>query len=102
MWQKCPKQPFVGRLILELAAFSAVIHYDGFLGLSSVFKERKITIGTFFLTAAERKVRKRVAGCTKKSSEEGKLRRKKLRAIRKGHLDKEKEAGDDSYSTGAQ
>ena len=99
MWQKCPKQLFVGRLILELAAFSAVLHYnDGFLGF---FKERKITIGTFFLTAAERKVRKRVAGCTKKSYEEGKLRRKKLRAIRKGHLDKEKEAGDDSYSTGA-
>ena len=103
LWQKCPKQTFVGRLILELAAFSAVIHYnDGFLGLISVFKELKIKIGPFFLTTAERKVRKRVAGCTKKSSEEGKLRRKKLRAIRKGHLDKEKEAeGDDSYSTGA-
>ena len=103
LWQKCPKEVFVGRETLELAMNSAVILYnDGFLKLREVFRNLGIDNCQFFLLGATAKDRSRIKNSEKKASEQGKKRRKTLRAIKKGYQDTEKEIeGGDSYSAGS-
>lgn len=102
LWNKCPKEVFVGKTILELATNSAVIHFnEGFLRLKDVFKFLKLPVNKYMIDGAKRKDAKRVQNATKVSSETGKRQRKKIRAKRKGFTDKETELeGGESYSSG--
>eukprot|EP00112_Aurelia_sp_Birch-Aquarium-sp1_P011533 Seg2424.2 transcript_id=Seg2424.2/GoldUCD/mRNA.D3Y31 product="hypothetical protein" protein_id=Seg2424.2/GoldUCD/D3Y31 len=102
LWNKCPKEVFVGKTILELATNSAVIHFnEGFLRLKDVFKFLKLPVNKYMIDCAKRKDAKRVQNATKVSSETGKRQRKKIRAKRKGFTDKETELeGGESYSSG--
>ena len=102
IWQKCSKRVFVGRSTLELGVYSAVIHFNkGCSGLLNVFSKLGIRHGkyrTSFLTENTSKKKKERA---RKMSEKGKKRRKKLRAIRKGWEDKNKENEGTTYGSGA-
>ena len=102
LWSKCPKEVYVGKMTLETATNSAVIHFnEGFLRLRDVFKQLKLSVNRYMIDGAKRKDAKRVKNATKVSSETGKRQRKKLRARRKGFIDKETELeGGDSYYSG--
>ena len=82
---------------------SIIFNYnDGFVGRRKVFEELNIDCGSYFHDIAVSKDTKRQKGCKRKSTGEGKQRRKKLRAIRKGFQDKERELeGDETYKSGA-
>ena len=54
------------------------------------------------MLGATQRDKKRIDSSDKKCSEMGKMRRKMLRATKKGYIDAEKEAeGGDSYSAGS-
>ena len=102
LWQKCPKEIFVGRDTLELSMNSAVISYnDGLFMLKDVLTKLGMQVGKYFLLGATTRDRGRIDNCEKKSSSITKKRRKTLRAFKKGYLDAEKEMeGGESYSVG--
>ena len=92
IWNKCPKNVYVGRPVLELGVSSAILEFnEGSFGVNSVFQQYGITNGYCFNLLSERRDRVRTAICDKKVTVVGKSRRKKIRAIKKGLVDKEKE-----------
>jgi len=93
-----PKRVFVGRTTLEIGAYSAVLAYnDGAKGILQVLNAFGLN-GTVTEISAAALNRDQVQGMKRKSSAQGKNRRKKLRTIKKGYLDDEKLK--DSYITG--
>lgn len=102
IWKKCPKNIYVSRDVLEIAVSSAVIDFnDGQTGLCEVAETIGLKCGQFMIRGTISSDNERLANIAHKSSETGKKRRKKLRAIRKGYDDTEKEAeGGDSYAAG--
>ena len=103
LWPKCPKNTFVSKDVLEMGTFSLVVSfYDGFLALANVLKDLHLTQGKYFIDRALVFDSKRVKNIQKKSTDTVKNKRKKLRAIRKGFIDKEKyQEGGESYSKGS-
>lgn len=103
IWTKCPKSVFVSRQVFELSVFSAVINFnEGFSAIQMVFQELGISAGQFFMHGGSKKDTSRVRNILRKSSESVQKRRKKLRAIRKGFIDNEKELeGQNLYEGGA-
>lgn len=81
---------------------SSVIHYnDGVRGFKPVFEMLNVSPGSFTSEEMYKKDVFRVRRANAKSDNTIKLRRKKLRGIKKGFLDKEKEQeGGESYSSG--
>lgn len=74
---------------------------DGQTGLCEVAETIGLKCGQFMIRGTISSDNERLANIAHKSSETGKKRRKKLRAIRKGYDDTEKEAeGGDSYAAG--
>ena len=66
-----------------------------------MFEKMGLPFGSFFMSGAQVKDTKRVKDMTRKSAKKVKLRRKKLRGVKKGYMDKEKEfEGCESYSPG--
>ena len=102
IWQKCPKNIFVQRDVLEMAVNSAIISFnEGPLGIQDVLKRLNICPGACFEQTSVKCTKARVKDIQRKSSEKEKNRRKKLRSIRKGFLDKEQEVeGEESYKSG--
>ena len=71
------------------------------LGFEKIFGKLGLSAGKHFLAGAEHQDMLRVKNMDKKTGETTKLQRKKLRAIRKAFLDKERDnEGGDSYSAG--
>ena len=103
IWQRCPKEIYTARSVVEIAAASAAINYnEGAMGIRNVFRRLGIFPGKFMEKLARKKNMKRLNDSLNKSSEQGKKRRKKLRSIKKGYEDKEKEQGEgESYASGA-
>eukprot|EP00112_Aurelia_sp_Birch-Aquarium-sp1_P019844 Seg4999.1 transcript_id=Seg4999.1/GoldUCD/mRNA.D3Y31 product="hypothetical protein" protein_id=Seg4999.1/GoldUCD/D3Y31 len=100
LWSKCPKETFNARPIVEIAASSAVVNFnDGSKGIEEVMKRLGIAPGRFMARAGRRKDLKRLDDSIRRSSEKGKKRRKKLRAVKKGFEDKEEQ--QDSYKAGS-
>ena len=84
---------------MEMSTFSSVVSFnDGFLALANVLKNLHLTPGKYFINRALVYDSKRVKNIQKKSTDTVKSKRKKLRAIRKGFIDKEKYQGGESYS----
>jgi hypothetical protein len=99
IWTKCPKSVYVGRSVLEMGTNSAVLEFnEGSFGVSSVFKHFGISNGYAFYLLSEKRDEERVAKSTQKTDEEGKQKRKTIRAVKKGYIDKEKDK--DSYMPG--
>ena len=101
IWTRCPKNVFISRSTFEVGINSAVVHYnDGGNGIKAVFSHFGLSGKVTFEKFTNQDC-KRVRQMTRKSSEVVKKRRKKLRAIKKGYLDNEKENEKvDSYIAG--
>ena len=92
---------FVSRRILEIGVSSAVINFsDGARPLITVMKHLKMIPGKYMKMLCHRYNTGRIKTMTDKSSKKTKDRRKKLRATRKGFIDKEKEDESETYKGG--
>ena len=88
IWKKCPKDVFVGRPTLETGVASAVLNFnDGSSGVLDVLNSLKIEPGKFTTEFCDKRDSERVIKMDLKSSDQTKLRRKQLRAQRKGFID---------------
>ena len=53
VWQRCPKQTFLSKQVLESGVYSSVLTYnDGFISLKNLFKKLDIKPGKYFLEGA--------------------------------------------------
>ena len=101
IWKRCPKDTFVGRKVIEMSVSSAVISFNsGKRGLFDVYHGCNLETGSYtelfcYLDDASKVCRQNI-----KSSVVTKKRRKTLRSIAKGYIDKEPEE-EPSYSNGA-
>ena len=102
VWKKCPKDTFISKMILEIGAASAVINFnDGMSGFEKLFRRLNLSFGVNTKKGAIEKDEQRIKNMKNKSQGNVKRKRKKLRAVRKGYIDKEKEnEGGESYLTG--
>ena len=102
LWNKCPKTVFVGRTSLELGVSSAVIAFnEGAKGLCKVLENLGIKEGKCTTLNHKSRDRKRKLAADHKKTENVKMRRKTLRAKKKGLLDAEKATeGGESYAKG--
>lgn len=83
---------YFGKSVLELGTNSAILAFnDGSLGVSLVLKYFGIPNGYSFDSLSEKRDKERVASSIKKTDPEGKLQIKKIRAIKKGFIDDEKD-----------
>ena len=102
IWKKAPKTIFVHRKVLEIAVCSAVIEFNGgYCGIVPALNALALVNGFFtnkFVLEADKQWVQSMEG---KSSKKAKYRRKKLRSIRAGFLDKEKgNENSESYFSG--
>ena len=89
IWKRVPKDIYFGREVLKMGVVSAVINYNnGLNGISDVYNELSMEVGKY------------TKSFLNQSSDTGKLRRKKLRAIRKGYQDKALETEGETYASG--
>ncbi|XP_066929989.1 uncharacterized protein [Clytia hemisphaerica] len=101
IWTRCPKRIYVGNTTFKTAVASAVISFnEGESGLISVFTKLGIEPGHFTATSFQKADLRRVKESNRKATEAEKLRRKRLRAARKGFDDKNAEEEGDVYGYG--
>lgn len=102
IWSKCSKRVFTGKDAVEMAASSAVICFnEGSQGLLSVYTKIGIIPGKHTLNGLRNIDLKRVSEMDKKSAELAKKKRRKLRSIKKGYIDKTTENEGEIYASGA-
>ena len=102
IWTRCPKRVYVGNSVFKTAVASAVIAFnDGSQGLLPLFERFGIDCGYFTTEGSKKSDSSRIKLCNRKSTDKEKLRRKKLRAIRKGFNDKHHAEEGETYSSGA-
>ena len=101
IWQRCPKAMICGRKTVEIAAASAVIHFnDGPAAMNSVLSRLGISKCFYCTIGYEKKERKRKRSIEVKNTDKSKQRRKQLRALKKGWQDKEMEEEGETYAAG--
>lgn len=102
IWKKCPKKVYAGRKVVELCTSSAVLSFnEGILGTSDVFKRMGISPGYHCEQGMIAIDKKRLYMAKRKATVAVKMQRKRLRAIRKGLWDRQKEKEKDFYKAGA-
>ena len=102
IWKRCPKDVFVGKVVLDIAVGSAITWFnDGALGLIDIFSKIGLIPGTFCIDGLLTEDKARISEMNKKTKSQSKKRRKKLRAIRKGFDDKNFEEEGEVYAPGA-
>ena len=97
IWMKCPKQVFVERSILRLGVYSAILQFnEDQFGLVKVYEKLGIQTGVCFNIISEKMNQRTIQNLLVKTSDKTKSTRKKLKAIKKGLLDKDlhKEGGE--------
>ena len=100
IWQKYPKNIFVGRTVLEMGVSSAVLNFNsGCRCILDVFKVLKLEPGQFTETFCYVADAKRIVKTNVKSSHHVKLQRTKLRSKKKYAADKE-EQEEETYAKG--
>ena len=100
IWTRCPKNVLVGLPVLEMSVSSAILTFNsGKRGIFDVFTNCGLEIGSFTNKFCYKEDAHKVFKANIKSMKVTKKRRKSLRAIRKGFVDKEAE-GEPSYSSG--
>lgn len=101
VWQRVPKEVYVGREILEMGLYDAVAHFN--IGCSVVLKlfdALGIPSGRFTETGCKQEDQARVHLSQRKSLDNTKNRRKVLRGLKKRKDDKRKEADGVNYASG--
>ena len=102
IWQKCPKQVYCSRHVIEIGTASAVINFnDGAKGICKVLIKMGIIPGKNMIEGIKRKNSKHVKDSQRNASASGKQRRRKLRSLKRGYEDKEKEQEEEVYQSGA-
>ena len=87
IWNKVPKDVFIGGDTLVAGACSAVIHFNhGFHGMKSVYRSLHMKTGRHFSNFCSEGDTNRIIAMESKSSTTTKLRRKYLRAVRKKYI----------------
>ena len=101
IWSRIPKRIFAGKATLEMATHSAVLCYNkGANGVLDVLAQFGLC-GTRTAVSASIRNKERIGQMKRKSSEQGKKQRKKLRTIKKGYADEQKTIEPkDSYISG--
>ena len=103
IWMKCPKKVFVERAILQLCVNSAILQFnEGQFGIVKVFKKLGVLSGVSFNIISDQVNRHSIQNSINKASDNTKAKRKQLKAIKKGLLDKElhKEGGESYFKGG--
>lgn len=102
IWSRCPKNIFLHKSSFEMGVNSAVLHFnEGTAGVKRVLNFLNLEIGAKTILSSSRKDKARLSNMARKDTLKVKNRRRKLRAIRKGWVDKEKELeGGESYKSG--
>ena len=85
IWQRCPKNSFSGKKIVELGVASAVCHMnDGSRSIANVLERMALETGKQASRGFERSARKRKGKVIQQNLEKVKRRRKELRSMKKG------------------
>ena len=102
VWKKCPKDTFISKIGLEIGVASAVINFnDGMSGFEKLFSHLNLSVGVNTKSGAIEKDQQRIKNMKNKFQEIVEMKRKKLRVVRKGYIDKEKgNKGGELYFTG--
>lgn len=102
IWSRCPKNIFLHKASFEMGVNSAVLHFnEGTAGVKRVLNFLNLEIGAKTILSSSRKDKARLSNMARKDTLKVKNRRRKLKAIRKGWVDKEKELeGGESYKSG--
>ena len=102
IWQRCPKTCFAGRKSVEIAAASAIVHFnDGPLAIDNVLSRLGVSKGYYTIAGSDKTCRNRKRRLEVKNTEKCKRRRRTLRAMKKGWLDKEMEEEGETYAPGS-
>ena len=101
IWKRYPKDIFVERTALSIVVSSAVLSFnDGQRFLIKLFTELNVNAGEYLQSYCVRNDYERVDKMEKQCSTPVKLRRKKLRAIRKGFCDQNEASEGTVYGSG--
>ena len=91
IWTRCPKNIFVNRKSFEIGINPPVLHFnDGHNGIKSVLRHFGLS-GKVFMEKSKQKDQARNKQVKRKSTEEVKKQRERLRTIKKGSINNEKE-----------
>ena len=102
VWKRCPKKVYQGKQVVELCTASAVAQFnDGASSIAAVLKHMGIAPGRNTMTGILKIDKTRQKSAERKCSEKVKNRRKRLRAIKKGLWDFNKEKEGTIYESGA-
>ena len=95
------RKTYIGRSTLEMGVDSAIISFNfGASRLLDAFKEYGLQDALYTNTFCRKKDISRIKESCQKESDKGKSSRKRLRAVRKGFGDKEKEREGVVYGPG--
>ena len=100
IWDRCAKEVYVEKDVIEEATFSAVAYFND--GSNSIYKVlQKLGCGGAHTRGlCRKKDLKRISASKRKSEQPALQRRKTLRAIKKGFIDKAEAAEGDVYTPG--
>ena len=102
IWQRATKETHSGLVVVELAAFLAISHFnDGAKALIFILEELGIDPGCHCIAACHKLDYNRVRHFIRKSSEQAKKRRKQLRNWKKGYSETLEAREGPSYEAGA-
>ena len=100
VWERVPKEVFVGGEMLEFGLFDAISHFNiGARTVTQLLEALKITPGKYTEEGCRRLDMDRVRGAEYKERDERKKRRKVLRGQRKKKEDKNQQA-EGTYAAG--
>ncbi|XP_028414795.1 uncharacterized protein LOC114537882 [Dendronephthya gigantea] len=101
VWNRLPKQVFVGSDVLHLGVYDAVSHFNiGARASIKIFERMNISSGDHCLAQCSTADKQRIQSAERKSEEEVKKRRRLVRAKRKSKGDKQKQAEGLTYACG--
>ena len=102
VWERIPKEVFVGADLLEFGLFDAISHFNiGARTVLLLLKALKISPGKYTEEGCRHLDMDRICGAEYKHSEERKKSRKVLRGKRKKKEDKNQQAESVTYAAGA-
>ena len=101
LWDRCPKSTYCERPVVELAASFAVCEFnDGDTFVPRLLEDVDIRPGYFTLLGCKKSDNRRISTSATKCSEKTKNARKRLRNIRKRHIDQNEAVEGVSYASG--
>ena len=102
IWNRIPKNIFVGFDVLEFGVYDAVAHFNiGAEAAVNIFKEVNLDPGEYFLKGMRKINKERIAKADFKGKEVNKKKRKMLRGLKKKKEDKLKQEEGTLYKPGA-